>query len=256
MKQPIRRTLLALAAFVALTSPIALCAATATPESVARDTVLDALAPALAARGATATVKIAAPDARQIPAPCIQLIGFMPPGARLVGKTVVGVRCADGSNWQGFLSADVRIDAPIWQVTHPLRAGEPLAESDVTFAMAAMSPADIDVAAASARTGGTNGTAMRGLASLDGRTPAPLGRTVQRPVAAGRALAAADVREEGRVNAGEAVRVVYLGDGFSVSSEGRTVSAADPGSNVQIRLASGAVINGTLRAGRQVELTH
>ncbi len=176
----------------------------------------------------------------------------MPPGARLVGKTLVGVRCADGTTWQTFVSADVRVDAPVWETTHALRAGEPLMNGDVVLGSAPMTLADIDAAAAVAR--GSGASSMRGLASLDGRSAAPLGRTIQRPVGAGRPLAAADIREEGRVNAGESVRVIYRGDGFSVASEGRTVGAADPGSNVQIRLASGAVVSGTLRGDRQVEL--
>ncbi len=140
----------------------------------------------------------------------------------------------------------------MWQATHALRAGEPLMNGDVVLANATLTLADLDAAAAIAR--GAGPSAMRGLASLDGRNAAPLGRTIQRPVGAGRPLAAADLREEGRVNAGESVRVVYRGEGFSVASEGRTVGAADPGSNVQIRLASGSVVSGTLRADREVEL--
>ena len=251
MKQRCALPLLAAGAFAVLaaSSGMARAASAVVPtiESVGRDTLLEALAPALAARGATATVNIPPADARRALAPCTQYVGFVPPGARLVGKTVVGVRCVDGANWQTFVAADVRVDAPVWQVARPLRAGEPLVAGDVVLATAVLAPADIEVALGS-------GSRARGLASIDGRTPAPLGRTVQRPVGAGRALAAADLREDGRVNAGEAVRVVYLGDGFSVSSEGRTVGAADPGSNVQIRLASGTVVNGTLRGDHRVEL--
>ncbi len=232
--------------------PAAPAPAPATIESVARDALLDALAPALTVRGATALASIAPPDARRAPAPCGQFIGFVPPGARLVGKTLVGVRCADGTSWQTFVSADVRIEAPVWQATRALRAGEPLMNGDVVVANATLTIADVDTALAVAR--GSGASAMRGLASLDGRNAAPFGRTVQRPVGAGRALAAADLRDEGRVNAGETVRVVYRGDGFSVAAEGRTVAPADPGSNVQIRLASGAVVSGMLRGDREVEL--
>ncbi len=230
-------------------------AAAPTVESVARDALLDALTPALTARGATATINIAALDARRALAPCGQLIGSVPPGARLNGRTVVAVRCIDGAAWQTFVSADVRVEAPVWQATRALRVGEPLSNGDVALSTAAMTTADIDVAASVARGGNGNGSPARALASLDGRMPAPFGRTIQRPVGAGHALVAADVRDEGRVAVGETVRIVYLGDGFTVSSEGRTVGAADPGASVQIRLASGSVVHGTLRADHQVELS-
>ena len=49
---------------------------------------------------------------------------------------------------------------------------------------------------------------------------------------------------------------IRAGDGFSVASEGRAVGAADPGAMVLVRLASGSVVNGTLRADRRVELPH
>jgi flagella basal body P-ring formation protein FlgA len=193
-----------------------------TPESVAREALMDALAPALALRGATAAVTVAPVDARRAPAPCEPLIGFIPPGARLVGKTLVGLRCADGSSWQTFVSADVRVDAPTWQATRALHAGETIGAADVAPASMTMTAADLDAALMAARTGDRSGNAnLHNLASIDGRMPAPLGRIVLRPIAMGRALTMADVRDEGRINAGEAVRVVYQGDGFSVSSDGR-----------------------------------
>lgn len=222
-----------------------------TPESVARALLDDALAPLLAARGANALVTIAPADARRASPPCDRFTAHLPPGARMIGRTLVGVRC-DGANWQAFVAAEIRVDAPSWTTARALRAGESIAAADLVMTLAPMTQADFDAALALSR--GGNAAASRGMASLDGRTPAPLGRIVLRPVAAGRALASADVRDEGRINAGEAVRVVYNGEGFSVSSDGRAVGPADPGATIQIRLASGNVVNGTLRSDHLVEL--
>ena len=231
--------------------------AAATPESVAREALLEALAPALAVRGATAVVSVSPPDARRTLEPCNQMTGFLPPGARLSGKTTVGVRCVDGATWQTFLTASVRVEASTWQATRALRAGETIADGDVVEAIAPLTAPDLDAAAALARTGtAANKVAAtsRGLAALDGRQPAPVGRVALRAVPAGRALIAADVRDEGRINPGDAVKVIYVGNGFAVTSEGHSVGAADPGSTVMIRLAGGALVNGTLRADRLVEL--
>lgn len=219
------------------------------PEAIARQTLLDALAPTLAARGAAATVTVAPPDARRTPAPCAAPNGFLPPGARLVGRTLVGLRCPDGT-WQTFLTAEIRVEASTWQATRSLRAGDTIGAGDVVQATAALTQPDLDAAGDGTR----SRPAMRGLATLDGRAAAPYGRVVLRPVAAGRALTASDVRDEGRINAGDPVRVVYRGDGFAVTTEGHSIGPADPGTNVSIRLASGATVNGTLRADRLVEL--
>ncbi len=239
-------------ALVAAFGPAAAAPAAPSAESVARDALMDALAPALEARGGTVLATVAPPDARRAPPPCAQLTGFVPPGARLSGRTLVGVRCADGTAWQTFVAAEVRVDAPVWQATRALKAGEPLATGDVVLAAMPLTPADVDAALAAARGSVARGSA--GLATIDGRQPAPLGRVLLRPVGAGRALTASDLRDEGRLNAGETVKVVYQGDGFSVSSEGRTTGPADPGSAVQIRLASGGLVSGTLRADHLVEL--
>lgn len=228
-----------------------------TAESVARETLMDALAPMLAARGATAAVTFAPADARRPLAPCTRFSGYLPPGARMAGRTLVGIRCIEGASWQTFLTADVRVEAFTWQTTHALRAGDPLSAEDVVLTNTTLAVSDVDAAMTMARATvptGTRAVSSHAMASIDGRSPAPLGRIVQRPVANGRALTLSDLRDEGRVGPGDAVRVVYRGDGFTVSSEGNSVGAADPGGTIAIRLASGALVNGTLRADHLVEL--
>lgn len=220
------------------------------PEAIGRATLIDALAPVVASRGAVATVNVMPLDTRRILAPCARIAGFVPPGARLVGKTLVGIRCLEGATWQTFLTADIRVEAPVWQTTHALRAGDTIGAADLKPTQALLTTVDIEAAASATR----QSPQARGLATIDGRTPAPLGRIVQRPVAMGRALAASDLREPGHVNPGDPVRVVYRGAGFSVSSEGHSVGAADPGASVLIRLESGTLVNGTLLADHRVEL--
>lgn len=223
---------------------------TPSPEAIGRATLTDALATAVASRGAVATIHVTPPDPRRVLAPCVRMLGFVPPGARLVGKTLVGIRCLEGANWETFLTADIRVEAPVWQTTHALRAGDIIGAADLKSVRAPLTTADLEAAAPATR----QSPQAQGLATIDGRAPAPLGRIVQRPVAMGRALATSDLREPGHVNPGDPVRVVYKGAGFSVSSEGRSVGAADPGAGILIRLESGTLVNGTLLADHRVEL--
>lgn len=212
-----------------------------TPEAVAEATLNDWLAPVVAARAASVKIVVAPSDARRNLAPCQRAVGVVPPGARPVGRTVVGVRCVDGATWQTFLSADVQVEADVWQTTRALRAGESLAATDVARTRAPLTAADFD-------------PRSRGLNTVDGRQASPVGRLLQRSVANGRALATADLKDAGRVNPGDPVVVVYQGAGFAVSAEGRAVGAADPGANLLIRLASGSVVQGTLRDDHRVEM--
>ena len=237
-----RLSLTVLAALVA-GAPWAHAAEPPTPEAVALATIDDALRAPLARRGATAITRVAVADARRSLAPCLKSVGFLPPGARLVGKTMVGVRCTDGATWQTFVAVDVRIDGPVWTTTRPLRPGDMIGSADLVAGNAALAAADFDAN-------------PRGQAALDGRGPAPVGSTMQRATANGRALVQMDVRQAGRVDPGETVLVVYSGAGFAVSSEGRAVGAADPGAPLLVRLAGGSVVTGTLRDDRKVEIQH
>lgn len=213
------------------------------PETVALSTIDDTLRAPLAKRGATAITRVATPDARRALAPCLKAVGFLPPGARLAGKTMVGVRCTDGATWQTFVAVDVRIDGPVWTTTRALRPGDVIGSADLVAGTAALSSVDFDAN-------------PRGLAALDGRAPAPVGSTMQRATGNGRSLAQVDVKQAGRVEPGEMVRLVYSGSGFAVSSEGRAVGAADPGATLLVRLASGSLVTGTLHDDRKVEIQH
>jgi len=231
----------ALGAGLVLHGPRALAVEPVSPEAIALATIEDVLRAPLAKRGATATTQVAPPDVRRTLAACTRAVGFLPPGARLVGKTMVGVRCTEGASWQTFVGVDVRVSGPVWTTTRALRPGDVIGGADLVPTNAPLASADFDAN-------------PRGLASLDSRAPAPIGSTVQRATANGRPLVQADVKQAGRVDAGEAVRVVYRGDGFAVSAEGRAVGAADPGAVLLVRLASGSLVNGMLRDDRNVEI--
>ena len=212
-------------------------------ESAARAALNDALAAIAAARNATVRVAIAPFDARRTVLPCAAMSGFIPPGARLSGRTLVGVRCTAGASWQLFVPAEVRVTAPAWRAAAALKPGRVLTESDLVPAPAELGHADLEL-----------GGDARGIALIPATGVAPIGRTVARAVASGAALAGADLLDDARMNAGDTVRVVYEGDGFAIASEGRLVGAAGAGKAAQVRLASGTIVRGIARADRAVVL--
>jgi flagella basal body P-ring formation protein FlgA len=53
---------------------------------------------------------------------------------------------------------------------------------------------------------------------------------------------------------GQSVKLLFLGEGFRVSSEGRSLSNASIGQPAQVRTASGKVVKGTVQAPGVVEV--
>ena len=54
---------------------------------------------------------------------------------------------------------------------------------------------------------------------------------------------------------GDTVKLLYSGQGFSVSTQGRALSGAVDGQSVRVVTDSGRTISGTARPNRVVELT-
>ena len=48
-------------------------------------------------------IEFGALDAQARPAPCARVEPFLPAGARLWGRTSLGLRCSDGTGWSAFM---------------------------------------------------------------------------------------------------------------------------------------------------------
>ena len=72
---------------------------------------------------------------------------------------------------------------------------------------------------------------------------------------AGAALRQTDLKARQFFAAGETVRVVALGPGWQVITEGQAVNAGIEGQTARIRTDSGRILNARPSGDRQVELT-
>jgi len=101
--------------------------------------------------------------------------------------------------------------------------------------------AEVDVAAAP-------GVALRdpGLA---------VGRTLARNLNAGAPVRVNDLKARQYFAAGETVRVVALGSGWQVVTEGQAMNAGVEGQTARVRTESGRILNARPSGDRQVELT-
>lgn len=226
------------AAAAPATLPAAAAAASPGDEALARTASDFALQTATAAAGAQAGAKIevqaGAIDNRLKLAPCSRVQPYLPAGQRAWGATRIGLRCVDGgAAWNISLPVTVKVLAPTLVAASALPAGTLLDSTHLRMQT-------VDQAAA----------ASPAIAAL----PLALGRTLSRTLAAGQALHEGDLKKRQWFAIGDAVRVLAVGPGFSVSGEGVALSPGLEGQAVRVRTENGRTVNGVAVGERRVEV--
>ena len=182
--------------------------------------------------GAT-TIEVAAADQRLKLAACPAPEIFLPPGARIWGRTMVGVRCSAPLTWTVFFQANVRVAADYVVTARPLAQGHILEPADLMTARGDLTtlPAGIFTA-----------------------TDAVIGRVVGLSLPMGTPLRQDALKRVPVMQQGQPVRVTSLGTGFSISADGQSLSTAADGQVAQVRMPSGTVVSGVARAGGILEV--
>lgn len=172
-------------------------------------------------------------DSRMNLAACTNMQPFLPGGARLWGRTTLGVRCVEGATWQVFLPVQIRVYGRAPVAARPLDAGESLVEADMRMEEIELTRFPIGAIA----------------------DPAQFGdKQLSRPVGVGQPLLRDQFRDRQIVSSGDMVKLVYTGRGFAVTTQARALSAATDGQSVRVVTDSGRTVSGTARPGRTVEL--
>lgn len=174
-------------------------------------------------------------DPRLRLAPCVAVQPYLPTGTRLWGAARIGLRCTDDAvRWNVFLPIQVDVFGPALVANAPLVAGHVLNAEDLRITE-------------------VNLTATRSLAIT--RHELAVGRALSRPLGAGEALRAADLRARLWFAAGDNVRLVAAGSGWRINGEGQALAAGIEGQKVRVRTESGRVVSGVAVAERLVEVT-
>ncbi|WP_313077563.1 flagellar basal body P-ring formation chaperone FlgA [Melaminivora sp.] len=169
-------------------------------------------------------VEVGTLDSRLRLAPCEQVEPYLPAGARLWGRTRLGLRCVQGATrWNVFLPITVKAWGPAWALAGSVAAGSLLTEQDAI-------ETEVDWAAEPAAV----------IASRE----AWVGQTAARSLAAGQTLRQGMVRAPEVFKTGSPVRVVVQGPGYAVTSSGQAMSGGAIGQNVRIRMGNGRIIGG------------
>ena len=166
-------------------------------------------------------------------APCAAVEPFIPPGTRLWGRSTLGMRCREGARWSVLMPVQVRIYGPGLRSARPLFAGRALDAGDFEVV-------DMELTR----------EAPGILTSLDEVSD----QVMARGLPAGSSLRREQFRPRPVASAGDQVRLVYVGAGFSVASSGKVLHAVAEGQAARVQVESGRVLSGIAKAGRTVEV--
>lgn len=180
-------------------------------------------------------VQVGALDSRLRLAACQRIEPYLPPGMRLWGKARIGLRCTQGVKpWNVYLPVTVRVFGQALVAAAPLPAGATLRGDDLRWA-------EIDLAE-------DNAPVVTNAALA-------VGRTLTRPLVAGRGLRQTDLKPRMWFAAGDSVKVLASGPGFSVAGSGQALTPGIEGQTARVRTDSGQVLTGTPVGTRVVELS-
>lgn len=187
----------------------------------------------IAQNGGEVEVVVGEADPRLKLAPCERMEPFVPTGARLMGRTSLGVRCLEGANWVVYVPVQIRLWVDAWVAARPIARGQLVTPEDARLDR-------VDIAA------------------LNGNAVLPdmpfVGRTATRALGPGDPLRRDMLKAPPVVQPGDAVQVVALGTGFAAQSPGKALTMAAEGQTAQVALPGGKVLAGIARPGGIVEV--
>lgn len=189
-------------------------------------------------QGATAdftrvAIQVGTLDSRVQLAPCNRIEPYLPSGARVWGRTMVGLRCSEGARWNILIPATVSVWGLAAVAAGPLATGTILGAHDVQMQEVELSR--------------ERSAIVRVVQALEGRTLA-------RSFAAGQPILENALRTTPVLAAGDPVRLRISGPGFEIAAQGVALAPAGEGQPVRIRTEQGKVISGVAREGRIVDV--
>lgn len=173
-------------------------------------------------------------DPRLRLAPCLKVEPYLPNNTRLWGRSRIGLRCVQGpSRWNVYLPIAVKAYGRALVATSGAPAGSVLGAAD-------LAEAEVDLA--------EDITA----ALVDPQQA--IGRTLAQALKPGQAVHLGHLKPRQWFAAGDTIKVVALGAGFSLEGEGQALSNGIEGQPARVRTESGRVLSGNPVAERRLEL--
>lgn len=177
-----------------------------------------------------ARVIVAPPQIDRLAA-CQQSEVFLPSNGRLRPRMTIGLRCLAPQPWVSYTQVELSVEGQYYVAGHSLDAGTIITPSDV-----ATREGDLLRLAP-----GTIYDPNRLFGSI----------TTQR-IGTGSPIRERALRSPDSIARGQAVRLEARGVGFVASSDGTALQGGEPGTQIQVRAASGQTVSGTVLNGQTV----
>ncbi|WP_239003052.1 flagellar basal body P-ring formation chaperone FlgA [Dechloromonas sp. TW-R-39-2] len=179
------------------------------------------------------TIRLGKIDTSRLPT-CAALEAYTPPGAKMMGKTSVGIRCLTPNAWNILIPAEILVTGNYVTTARSILAGQAIQAGDLHVLSGDVS------------------TLPTGIIS---DPAAALGKTLRNSLGAGQLLRSDQLISPMVIRQGQSVRVTSKGAGFAVSGEGKAINNAAEGQLVQVRMNSGQTVSGTARSDGSVEIS-
>lgn len=172
----------------------------------------------------TAQINVEAPATDKL-APCEQSEAFLPHGTKLRSRMSVGIRCVAPQSWVAYAQANISIEGNYYVTAQALKAGTTLGPEDLSQ---------------------RSGDLLRLPSGIVLDPSLLIGSITTQRLAAGATIKASALRGPESILRGQAVRLEARGAGFVATSDGKAMQNGEPGSQIQVRTASGQTVSGTV----------
>lgn len=195
--------------------------------------VADWLDQSLANSPGTASYQIGQIDSRIRLDACKNVQIALPSGYRLLGKTMLRVRCIDGARWAISVPVQVAIHLTYYVAARPLRANAEINAGD-------LAPQEGDLAT------------VTGSVILDPNHA--IGRILNSAVAAGNPIRQEMLRKPLVIKQRQKVKIIFRSGVIEVVNEGSALSNAMEGEPVRVQVSNGQTVSGIARADGSVDV--
>lgn len=155
---------------------------------------------------------------------CLSWEASLPEGTHAWGRISANVRCTNGPKLSIYVSVKVRLDGHYLVAARPIPANKPIEAADLNLIEGELTAQAQDILFLPEQV---------------------IGRSSRSFVSTGRPLRLILLRPEAIIEAGQEVKVVVYGPGFSASNTGHALSSAAKGETLRVRLQNGQVLRGT-----------
>jgi len=200
-----------------------MAAALAAPQqehAVIRDTALSYAQAQTHNMPGRVSIQVANIDSRTALPACQKLEAFMPAGAKMIGKTSIGVRCNEKPGWSVFVQATIQVSADMLIANRPLSQGLVISADDFSVHSGELGQPGILTAPEQA-----------------------IGKTLKFAIGAGQVLRVDMLRPDFVIKQGQTIRLIARAPGLVVSNEGIALNDAIEAQPVRVKTASGQVVN-------------